>query len=250
MSRRMFRPPKQSDSVSSERYDLQPNVLRVHTSSIQCDDSVSTWQLIVFSCLVALGVADIVWLNVSLAPKLAAVFHTIEMKPVINESGGAKQLDANQRDTHSDKQAKTASGENNSTLNRNDRSAEETALSVEITERVLPEKVPDIRFQTNATILNADAHHILHKVSLSLKHDKHLTVVARGHSDSRGNRTQNMRLSRQRAEAVAAYLRTLGVPSSQIFVESVGSTKPGKIEAAFAYNRRVQLLWRRRKGGK
>jgi outer membrane protein OmpA-like peptidoglycan-associated protein len=67
--------------------------------------------------------------------------------------------------------------------------------------------------------------------------------VVEGHTDAIGDRDSNLKLSQERAEAVAAYLRSLGVESSRLDAKGFGFDKPlpGR-SAKAAVNRRVQLV--------
>ncbi len=72
------------------------------------------------------------------------------------------------------------------------------------------------------------------------------TVLVGGHADERGTPEYNIALGERRAKAVATYLETLGVSSSQINVVSYGEEKPmvkDRSENAFAKNRRAVLVY-------
>ncbi|GLX87241.1 peptidoglycan-associated lipoprotein [Thalassotalea loyana] len=72
------------------------------------------------------------------------------------------------------------------------------------------------------------------------------TVLIEGHADESGTPEYNIALGERRAKAVATYLETLGVSSSQINVVSYGEEKPmvkDRSESAFAKNRRAVLVY-------
>lgn len=72
------------------------------------------------------------------------------------------------------------------------------------------------------------------------------TVVIEGHADESGTPEYNIALGERRAKAVASYLESLGVSSSQISVVSYGEEKPmvrTRDAAAFAKNRRAVLVY-------
>lgn len=72
------------------------------------------------------------------------------------------------------------------------------------------------------------------------------TVLVEGHADERGTPEYNIALGERRAKAVATYLETLGVSSSQINIVSYGEEKPmvkDRSESAFAKNRRAVLVY-------
>jgi peptidoglycan-associated lipoprotein len=72
-------------------------------------------------------------------------------------------------------------------------------------------------------------------------------VNLEGHTDERGGREYNLALGQKRAEAVRRALGLLGVQESQMEPVSFGKEKPaapGADEAAFAQNRRVEIVYR------
>ena len=76
--------------------------------------------------------------------------------------------------------------------------------------------------------------------------DTSLKVRLEGNTDERGTREYNLALGERRANAVKAYLVAQGVSPSQIEVVSYGEEKPvdpGHNEAAWAKNRRVQIVY-------
>ncbi len=69
-------------------------------------------------------------------------------------------------------------------------------------------------------------------------------ITVAGHTDSRGRRSFNLKLSKQRAEAVQAYLVERGVDAGRITVEAHGDRKPvgnNRTEQGRAQNRRVEI---------
>lgn len=71
-------------------------------------------------------------------------------------------------------------------------------------------------------------------------------VVIEGHCDERGTPEYNIALGERRANAVADYLRNLGVSDSQISTVSYGEEKPqarGSNSDAYAKNRRGVLVY-------
>ncbi len=66
-----------------------------------------------------------------------------------------------------------------------------------------------------------------------------------GHTDERGSREYNIGLGERRAQAVRRALQVQGVADAQITTVSYGEERPaveGSDEAAFAQNRRVELV--------
>jgi peptidoglycan-associated lipoprotein len=69
-----------------------------------------------------------------------------------------------------------------------------------------------------------------------------------GHSDERGSREYNIGLGERRAQAVRRALMLQGVTEAQITTVSYGEERPavqGSDEAAYAKNRRVELVYGR-----
>jgi len=79
-----------------------------------------------------------------------------------------------------------------------------------------------------------------------LSHVPDIAVV--GHTDSAGTESYNQKLSERRAQAVANYLRTNGVPASLIMESGKGELAPvadNKTKAGRAQNRRVEITIRK-----
>ena len=72
-------------------------------------------------------------------------------------------------------------------------------------------------------------------------------VVLEGHTDERGSREYNLALGERRAQSLQRRLSLLGVPESQVSVVTYGEERPIELmhdEAAYAVNRRVELVYR------
>ena len=73
-------------------------------------------------------------------------------------------------------------------------------------------------------------------------------VRLEGHADERGSREYNIGLGERRAQAVRRALMLQGVTENQITTVSYGEERPavqGSDEAAYAKNRRVELVYGR-----
>ena len=73
-------------------------------------------------------------------------------------------------------------------------------------------------------------------------------VRLEGHTDERGSREYNIGLGERRAQVVRRALMLQGVSEAQITTVSYGEERPaapGSDEAAYAQNRRVQLVYAR-----
>ena len=72
-------------------------------------------------------------------------------------------------------------------------------------------------------------------------------VLIQGNTDERGSREYNLSLGQKRADAVKRALVLLGVQDNQVESVSLGEEKPknpGQDEAAYAENRRADILYR------
>jgi len=107
--------------------------------------------------------------------------------------------------------------------------------------------IEDILFELDSNLLTLTAKGTLDGVVQKLKANPSLRVHVRGHSDQLGSHEHNLELSRRRAAAVENYLLSNGVPSSRISTEAVGGVKPAdstNTPTAWARNRRVEIEWR------
>lgn len=85
---------------------------------------------------------------------------------------------------------------------------------------------------------------------LSAVAEKHLktsrtAATLEGHADERGTEEYNLVLGQTRAASVQKYLERLGVPAERLSTRSYGEARPavpGHGEAAWAQNRRVQIV--------
>lgn len=105
-------------------------------------------------------------------------------------------------------------------------------------------KVRVFYFGTNLSDITAIAYGGLNAHAAYLKENAGQRLQLSGHTDERGTREYNLALGERRANAVARYLVSQGVNSSQISVVSYGKEKPaadGSNEEAWSKNRRVEL---------
>lgn len=79
-----------------------------------------------------------------------------------------------------------------------------------------------------------------------LAQNKNTRIRVEGHTDEKGKPTYNLALGKRRADSVAKYLESKGVPSSSIEVYSYGAENPvdyGNTDQAYAKNRRVEVFF-------
>ena len=101
----------------------------------------------------------------------------------------------------------------------------------------------NITFPTNSYTINPSFYSTLDTVAQQLNDGK-VAVVVSGYTDNTGNDSINIPLSNNRANAVANYLRTKGVPANRINAQGYGSANPVASNATAAgkeQNRRVEL---------
>jgi outer membrane protein OmpA-like peptidoglycan-associated protein len=85
----------------------------------------------------------------------------------------------------------------------------------------------------------------LDDLSAILKKYPDTNIEIQGHTDDKGTESYNMRLSNQRASAVASYLRAKGISSSRVTTRGYGESAPkysNNSESNRAENRRVDFL--------
>lgn len=101
-----------------------------------------------------------------------------------------------------------------------------------------------VNFETNKAVLLPEATAILDRVAESLAAWPEVRVQVGGHTDSRGSRAHNQKLSEARAQAVRQYLVDKGIDAARLTAKGFGLTKPiadNKTEEGRAQNRRVEL---------
>jgi outer membrane protein OmpA-like peptidoglycan-associated protein len=109
------------------------------------------------------------------------------------------------------------------------------------------EKRADLRlsFQLGSADLTPQAMEEAKVFAESLKRPELAGMKFRieGHTDAQGNRAYNLDLSQRRAQAVADYLQSLGVPADRLEVRGFGFDKPlNGYSATAEENRRVEAV--------
>jgi outer membrane protein OmpA-like peptidoglycan-associated protein len=103
----------------------------------------------------------------------------------------------------------------------------------------------NVLFASGKAMLLPGAQSSLNQVADALKDQKHATITIEGHTDSTGSDVTNMELSRARAESVAAYLTSRGLPKEQITTNGLGPSRPvtgNDTPEGRATNRRVEII--------
>jgi outer membrane protein OmpA-like peptidoglycan-associated protein len=101
-----------------------------------------------------------------------------------------------------------------------------------------------VHFKTGRHRMDQASVKGLHRLLSRLPKTKKWRISIEGHSDQRGPLAYNIRLSQQRARAVATFLRRHGIFSSKIHYEGLGPFLPlssGNAPNDWALNRRVEV---------
>jgi outer membrane protein OmpA-like peptidoglycan-associated protein len=115
---------------------------------------------------------------------------------------------------------------------------------------IVPQAVPvPITFEYAKTTFTPIGEQAVRELAQALKEQQPARIRLVGHTDIRGSEETNMKLSMARAEAVAAYLKEVGV-SVVIETKGVGAAEPLKLmdssglsqDDIYALNRRVEFI--------
>ena len=101
-----------------------------------------------------------------------------------------------------------------------------------------------IRFETGKATISRASHKLLDRLAGAAGQCTAAQIQVEGHTDSRGPRTMNMKLSRSRAEAVVKYLESKGVSPGRLTAEGFGPDKPvasNRTAAGLDGNRRTEF---------
>lgn len=100
-------------------------------------------------------------------------------------------------------------------------------------------------FQTAKAVILPQSFGLLDEVATVLQSRPSLHVRIEGHTDSRGGRAYNLRLSQSRADSVKAYLVGKGIASDRMEAKGYGPDQPidnNKTSAGRERNRRVEFM--------
>jgi len=106
------------------------------------------------------------------------------------------------------------------------------------------EKTYHVLYAKNDKEIEAGYKTLLTNLVKEYKNNPAGKIIITGHTDDEGNAEYNMALSCERANKVAEYLKTKGVPESRIIVDCKGESMPeydNKTEVGKHMNRRVEV---------
>lgn len=104
----------------------------------------------------------------------------------------------------------------------------------------------DVAFEPGSINVTRGSDTALNQLAQLLGSHPDFRVRIEGHTDNTGPAAVNMRLSRERAQAVAKHLTTLGVSSKQLIAKGYGSSQPlsdNSSESGRARNRRIEISY-------
>jgi outer membrane protein OmpA-like peptidoglycan-associated protein len=106
--------------------------------------------------------------------------------------------------------------------------------------------IENVQFGSGSARIDPRSYSILNQVALTLKANPDIKRIrVEGHTDETGQREQNIRLSKLRANAVRQYLIAKGVNPDRLGAEGYGPDRPiaeGRDPASRAKNRRVEFV--------
>ena len=102
----------------------------------------------------------------------------------------------------------------------------------------------NVYFETSSAKISEGYQAVLDAAAKTLKEKSEIVLEISGHTDSTGPEKFNKSLSKNRANAVKAYLVRKGISSKRLTAVGVSSTQPASdnnTEEGRAKNRRVEL---------
>ncbi|WP_316746749.1 DUF6089 family protein [Pedobacter gandavensis] len=120
---------------------------------------------------------------------------------------------------------------------------QEKVIITEADRKVVEEAIKNLEFDLGKATIRAKSYPTLNRVAALLV-EKNFALKLAGHTDNTGSMALNMRLSKERAEAVKAYLVSQGANPSRIEAVGYGPNQPiatNKTAAGRQLNRRVEF---------
>lgn len=199
--------------------------------------------LLLASGFAALGLADLAWIDLGLAPALATP------KAVATPNVVAKMVNVERAQSAPISAPVARSKESTGIEPPSSPLRAEPGVVTGAAPRPIPPKMV-LHFEVDAHEPSAAARRDAETAVGLLSADPTLVVIVDGHADRTGAPSHNDRLSRERADMIAAMLVASGVAPSRISTNGHGARRPiapGNDEASLARNRRVELSFERRR---
>ncbi|MBC8986026.1 OmpA family protein [Pedobacter sp. N36a] len=120
---------------------------------------------------------------------------------------------------------------------------QEKVIITEADRKVVEEAIKNLEFDLGKATIRAKSYTTLNRVAALLV-EKNFSLKLAGHTDNTGSMALNLRLSKERAEAVKAYLVSQGANPSRIEAVGYGPNQPiatNKTAAGRQQNRRVEF---------
>ena len=99
-------------------------------------------------------------------------------------------------------------------------------------------------FHQRSAVISPESYAELNTVADMLHQNPNMVIQLEGHTDTRGDKNLNLKLSEDRVESVRNYLVRRGVSKSRIKMKAFGGTQPlstENTEEAHKLNRRVEV---------
>ena len=119
----------------------------------------------------------------------------------------------------------------------------ERVIITEADRKVVGDAIKNLEFDLGKATIKEKSYETLNRVA-GLLVQKNFSLKLAGHTDNTGSATINQKLSKDRAEAIKAYLVAQGANASRIEATGYGSTQPiatNKTAAGRQQNRRVEF---------
>ncbi|AOM80345.1 OmpA family protein [Pedobacter steynii] len=119
----------------------------------------------------------------------------------------------------------------------------EKIIVTEADKKVVNEAIRDLEFDLGKATIRSKSYPTLNRVAALLV-EKNFSLKLAGHTDNTGSMALNLRLSKDRAEAIKAYLVSQGANASRIEATGYGPNQPiatNKTAAGRQKNRRVEF---------
>lgn len=119
----------------------------------------------------------------------------------------------------------------------------ERVIVTEADRKVVKDAIDNLEFDLGKATIRSKSYATLNRVAALLV-EKNFSLKLAGHTDITGSRELNMRLSKERAESVKAYLVSQGANASRIEATGYGPDQPiatNKTAAGRQQNRRVEF---------